>query len=126
MSALLTSRVVARFAWWDDAVFHAHWLAARTGLRYRVYRPRGYVAWRVCVAMVRGGPRPMGSPGLVRVAVECDGCGTKDAITATNVNDGQHELNGRGWMRNDKLDRDFCPACSQVRVGFYGVDKRLL
>lgn len=55
MSVLLTSRTVAKFAWWDDAINHATWLAARTQRRYRVYRPTGHVAWRVCVAIVRGG-----------------------------------------------------------------------
>lgn len=126
MSALLTSRAVAKFAWWDDAVNHARWLSERTGRRYRVYRPSGAAAWRVCAAVVRGGSRPMNSPGLVRLDVECDGCRTKHSITATTIVDGQHQLEAEGWLRNHKLDQDMCPSCAQARVGFYGVDKRLL
>ena len=44
-------RTVAGFKWWDDAVSHAHWLAEREGLRYRVYRSwSGLWVVRVAVA----------------------------------------------------------------------------
>lgn len=68
----------------------------------------------------------MTSPGLVRVETECDGCRTKQSFQVANVVEGQHQLEDLGWLRNHKLDQDLCPTCAQARVGFYGVDKRLL
>jgi hypothetical protein len=42
----------ASFVWWDDAVGHATWLAARTGIRRQVYRSWCGL-WCVRVALVR-------------------------------------------------------------------------
>lgn len=40
------------FIWFDDAVSHAHWLAARTGIRRQVYRSWSGL-WCIRPALVR-------------------------------------------------------------------------